>query len=273
MRLAMQHEAKAGPNSVDRFFRRLRRAAFLTAPAFRLGHGSHLPGKAAVFKVVLLALAFAAFLNFGFVHYPPIAPRDPDVAELVRQARIIGAAWRKFHDDPHFARDPASANKSGRTFKRWLIEIFKKPTADSPVTRNLTDKVWSDGSADLEPYLGALPIPPVTVVDVASGYLYWIPVWVNDVGFVAGPRGYAIAPEQWASGFLIRLDPANPDLCRAVAQASGQGNGIPHGVTGRGDWGRASELGAGEFTCVWIDNSKSGQLKPGNPAYLLFRVI
>jgi hypothetical protein len=272
MRLAMQRGSEAGPNFVDGFLRRLRSAALLVASLFKPGDGSHLPGKAAVFKIVLLALAFAAFLNFGFVHYPPIAPRDPDVAELVRQAKIIGAAWREYRDDPNFARDPASADKSGRTFKRWLIEIFRKPTADSPVTRDLTSKFWSEGSVDLQPYLGVLPTPPANVVDIGSGYRYWIPVWVDDVAFPAGPRGYAPLPGQAASGFLIRLDPARPDVCRAVAKASGQGKGIPHAVTGRGDWARASKLDAGGFTCVWIDLRKSGEL-PGNMTFFLFRVI
>jgi hypothetical protein len=235
------------------------------------------PSKATFFKILLLALSFAAVLDFGFIHYPAIAPRDPDVAELVRQARVIGAAWRKFNDDPNFVRPPRAdsggVNESGRALEQWLTGIFKRRTIGSPAGRDLTNKFWSEGSVDLEPYLGVLPTPPVNVVDAAYGYRNWIPVWVEDVGFVAGPRGYASLPEQSTSGFVIRIDLARADVCRAVAQASGQGKGIPHEVTGTSDWAGASNLHAGEFTCVWLDNRKSGQLQPGNAAFLIFRVI
>jgi hypothetical protein len=202
-----------------------------------------LPARATVVKIIVLAGSFAAFLYYGFINYPAIAPRDRDVAELIRQARSIGDAWRNFREDPKHT----------------------KP-------RELTSKFWSEGSADLEPYLGALPVPPAALVDIGSGYYHWIPVWVDDVAFLPGPRGYAPSPEQATSGFVIRLDPSRSDVCLAVAQASGQGKGIPHDVTGRGDWGHASNLGAGEFTCVWNDNRKTGQLA-GSSTFLLYRVF
>jgi hypothetical protein len=204
--------------------------------------GWQLPAKATTLKIVVLAASFAAFFYYGFLHYPPVAPHDADVAELIRQAHAIGAAWRDYHNDRKFGQP-----------------------------RELKDRTWSDGAEDLEPYLGVLPTPPTNLVDAAGGYSYWIPVLLDDVAISAGPQGYA-PPGEVLSGFFVRLDQTRSDACRAVAQASGHGMGIPYEVTGRGDWGRAAKLEAGHFTCVWVDHRQSGKFS-GSVSFVLFRVI
>jgi hypothetical protein len=226
-------------------------------------------------KLAIVATVVFGIVFFGLVRSPRIEPRDVDVATLVRQAREIGAAWRQFRDEPGRPRPQPQRGfleELKSVTRVWWTQMLEGDP-DSLVTRDLRDKIWRDGSSDLAPYLGALPVPPASVVDLQNEYSYWIPVWANDPTFANGPQGYTQPPNQASSGFLIRLDPARPEICRAIAQASGRGNGLPYAVTGRADWARAANLGAGDFACVWLDRDENGKLEPGDPAFLLFRAI
>jgi hypothetical protein len=180
---------------------------------------------------------------FGWIGIYPTTPSDPDLTELVQQARSIAAAWR------HLAAEP------GRN--PYLLK----------------DLAWWDGADDLTPYLGTLPVPPGRVVSASTGVTRWFPVLLEDPAILTTNEGRRPPEGREVSGFVAPLEPSNPSLCRAIAAAAGKAWESPREVSNYRKWGEAAGLAPGEFACIWFDTMKVGKFVPGNPAYFIMRVL
>jgi hypothetical protein len=191
------------------------------------------------------AAMYVVYRVFPSDWQPPLRNLDAfntrDADELVAQADRIAAAWKALG------------------------------TSSKADARFLSDPYWADGADDLARYLGSMPTPPATAALQEGGYTSWIPVGLGALAIVSGPHGLGPPPGALLTGFVARIHPDRPGLCRTLAER-GRG-GQPVNVSGRGDWDAAAHLEPGDFTCVWNDLGQTGTPKAGDPMFFAYRVF